>query len=229
MELLNSLGIGGIIAIAAYVVIAIVECVLGFLEKETARKIVKVFCLIPLLALTIILIPDHRFIRVALLFGLLGDIGLLSRRKVPFFLGNIAFLLEHVAIILEIYFYYFPYVGGTLPYYYFIIFGVIYIALIAIFVKKIYKLCGSLPQALLGLNYMIIVIMMCLTTLVSSIYHYQWILISFIGYLFFLISDSIIVVTTFKKDIKRRHFYIMSTYLIAQFLIVFGFVLTYIQ
>ena len=45
-----------------------------------------------------------------------------------------------------------------------------------------------------------------------------------VGYVFFLISDVSLTIVTFKKDYKRRDFYIMLTYLIAEFLIVFALV-----
>ena len=43
------------------------------------------------------------------------------------------------------------------------------------------------------------------------------------GMLFFCISDTYLVKTLFIKDDKRRDFYIMGTYLLAQVLILFGF------
>ena len=42
------------------------------------------------------------------------------------------------------------------------------------------------------------------------------------GALMFLASDTILGFTMFKKDIKRRDFYIMATYLAAQVLIFCG-------
>lgn len=47
----------------------------------------------------------------------------------------------------------------------------------------------------------------------------------FIGVIIFILSDSILSFTTFILDIKRRDFYIMLTYLIAQSLIAINLVM----
>ena len=46
-----------------------------------------------------------------------------------------------------------------------------------------------------------------------------------VGMSVFLVSDVYLVKTLFVKDDKRRDFYIMSTYLVAQCLLALGFVL----
>jgi len=50
--------------------------------------------------------------------------------------------------------------------------------------------------------------------------------LSLIGSIVFIISDSILVVTHFGFKFKRYDFYIMLTYLVAELLIISGFVLT---
>ena len=46
----------------------------------------------------------------------------------------------------------------------------------------------------------------------------------FIGSLLFMFSDSLVAYGLFIKDFKRKHLYIMVTYLLAQLLIVIGLV-----
>ena len=50
-----------------------------------------------------------------------------------------------------------------------------------------------------------------------------------IGYFLFILSDTLLVNSTFIKDFKKRDFYIMATYLCAEFLIVFGLLLNTIN
>lgn len=47
-----------------------------------------------------------------------------------------------------------------------------------------------------------------------------------IGAAVFIVSDIILARTLFKKDTKRRDFYIMTTYLLGQGLIVLGLTFT---
>lgn len=228
-ELLNRLGIAGIVFISLFFVTTIVELVFAFLVKEKARKIVKPFCLLFLVIPTIIVLPNHPFIYVGLIFGLLGDIILISKKKAMFFLGTISFLIEHILFIVEFFVTFFPLLDVSLPYWVFIIYGIIYLLLVIIFAKRIIKMVKNLPIAIFGLNYMIIIIMLIAISLTATIYQYQYIIITLFGYIIFFVSDTILTLATFSKDIKRRDFYIMLTYLIAQFLIVFGFALTYIH
>ena len=48
------------------------------------------------------------------------------------------------------------------------------------------------------------------------------------GYLLFFVSDCTLIFTTYIKDIKRRDFPIMLTYLLGEFGIVFGLILAII-
>ena len=46
-----------------------------------------------------------------------------------------------------------------------------------------------------------------------------------IGFLLFIVSDTILVVAVFYKNIKRYHFYLMIPYIIAQLLLAYGILL----
>ena len=54
----------------------------------------------------------------------------------------------------------------------------------------------------------------------------SYMFLTLIGAVVFIVSDSILVWTHFGHKFKRYDFYIMLTYLIAEFLIVSGFILT---
>ena len=51
-------------------------------------------------------------------------------------------------------------------------------------------------------------------------------LLVFLGYILYFISDTTLFFTTFHRDIPRRDFPIMLTYLLAELSIVLGFILT---
>ncbi|MCF0107604.1 MAG: hypothetical protein HUJ59_01125, partial [Bacilli bacterium] len=50
-----------------------------------------------------------------------------------------------------------------------------------------------------------------------------------IGYIFFIISDVILIITTFVKDIEKRDFPIMLFYLLAQLFIISGLISIILQ
>ena len=54
----------------------------------------------------------------------------------------------------------------------------------------------------------------------------NYLLLCVFGAVSFLLSDIILTCTMFKKDVRRRDFYIMFTYLLAQGLNAAGFVMT---
>ena len=64
---------------------------------------------------------------------------------------------------------------------------------------------------------------MCIAT--SGFGYFMWLTI--IGSVCFIISDCLLMYFKYGKKPKRHHFYIMLTYLLAQSLIVVGFVLSF--
>ena len=59
--------------------------------------------------------------------------------------------------------------------------------------------------------------------------HANYMLLAVFGAFCFIVSDCFLTYTLFKRNVKRRDFYIMATYLLAQMLINLGFVMTLIQ
>ena len=51
-------------------------------------------------------------------------------------------------------------------------------------------------------------------------------LIAFVGGLFFMLSDTLLTGQQYRKELKHGNFYVMSTYIIAQSLLVLGLALT---
>ena len=51
-------------------------------------------------------------------------------------------------------------------------------------------------------------------------------LVAFVGGLFFMLSDTILTGQQYRKETRHGNFYVMLTYIIAQSLLIIGFVLT---
>lgn len=50
-------------------------------------------------------------------------------------------------------------------------------------------------------------------------------LVAFVGGLFFMLSDTILTGNQYRKELKHGNFYVMLTYILAQSLLILGFVL----
>lgn len=200
-------------------IVFILELVFCFLEKEKARKIVKPFCLIMLITLMITLKLKESYVYGALIFGLIGDIFLIFKKKhrMLLLLGAFAFLIGHL-------FYIFTF-ANLLSYDIpdFVIVGVVVIGFFTPLIP--YKLCYrytkafTIPAAIYGY---ILVLECALSILLAVDSQSNFAIMIGIGNILFLVSDALIFVSMFIKDFKRRDFYIMLTYLIAQTLMSLG-------
>ena len=93
-----------------------------------------------------------------------------------------------------------------------------------IFYPKTKFLAGKV--ALLGNAYyglMIVNFIISLTLIGLSNFKVEMIIIA-LGYILFMFSDSFLLYTSYVKDVKRRDFYIMLTYLLGQLFIVISLV-----
>lgn len=202
-------------------VVYILELIFCFLEKEKARKIIKPFCLTMLIVLMITLKLKDSYVYAALIFGLIGDIFLIFKKqqKMLLLLGAFAFFVGHL-------FYIFTF--ANLLSYEIPKFAIVTAVVIGFFTPLIpYKLCYkytksfTIPSAVYGYVLLIECVLSILLAIDSkSIFA----ILIVIGNVLFLISDALIFVSMFIKDFKRRDFYIMLTYLIAQTLMSLGLV-----
>ena len=213
------------IVFIVYGVYSIFHLVLCFFESEKLRKISKPFCMALLAVGAVLAAPNYPLIYLGPVFGLIGDILLIFKKKFRFFIyGMVAFMCNHVCYFIQI----LIFIGKTgvnVPWYFFLVMGIALVAIVIGLYPFTKKLAGR--AALLGNLY--IPLMICvgvmaawLLTELKVTYPGLFILL---GYIIFLLSDSILIYTTFKKDIRRRDLYIMFTYLMAEFLIVFGLIL----
>ena len=198
-----------------YCLFHLVTC---YLEKEFLRKITKVFIL-PLLILGLVLTKTFNlWLYIGLTLGWIGDVLLLFTGKKRYFvIGGISFLLGHLAyvcssmaLLLD------KYSFSEIPFWAYAILAVVAITFLILTTVRIRKHFGVF--AYMGAFYFYILITSVITCILTERY-----LLS-IGFAVFMISDSILSIARFAHPIKRQHFYIMSTYILAQTLICLSYI-----
>lgn len=201
---------------------AILDLIYVYKEIPKSRFFSKTL-LMPLLIVFYILNVDkpNLLLLFALIFSFFGDLFLLfDKKRLTFFLGLICFLITHF-----LYFILFTitskYFKGV-PFY-------IYLFLIPYIIYGFSFYNHLKPQIdrfnKIILFYIFIIILMSFSSLprfyFMSFYKF---LFPFIGSILFIISDSLLSLKKFKKTIKENSISVMLTYILAQFLIVLGFI-----
>lgn len=234
LDLINSIPLTTKVFFICFVAVAFLEIIFAFFEKNFLRKLFKPLCLMFLGVAVTIALPSHKFLYLAAYLGMAGDLFLISKRKKALFpLGTTSFLIGHVFYYIEINTALLPILGVGMKWWFHVVYWVLVIVFTFIFFKPIknaFKLkfftglgC-SLYYMVLGFSVVMYTIS-TIATIGAGITSYMWLAV--IGILFFIFSDIFLGYTTFVKDIKRKDFYIMLTYLIAESLIILSFVLTY--
>jgi uncharacterized membrane protein YhhN len=213
----TKLAIGGLFCIAF-----IMHMIFTKKEYNRGRCYTKPF-LMPLLAIYYIssVAEVNKFIMMALVFGLMGDVFLMwPERKNNFMLGLGAFLIGHLCYVL-LFLQGISFAKNVPIWFYLII--IIYVIGACAVMKKLIKYLGDMkiPTYL----YMAVILLMSFASLARI-----WIMgmtlsfvLPFIGSLLFLCSDSMLGFYTFKSKFKNGNVYIMLTYVLAQALIVGGY------
>jgi uncharacterized membrane protein YhhN len=191
-------------------------------EYNRGRCYTKPF-LMPLLAIYYIstVAEVNKFIIMALVFGFMGDVFLMwPERKNNFMMGLGAFLIGHLCYVL-LFLQGISFAKDVPGWFYLSI--IIYIIGAYVVMKKLIQYLGEMkiPTYI----YMTVILLMSFVSLARI-----WVidmgisfLIPFIGSLLFLCSDSLLGFYTFKGKFKNGNVYIMLTYVLAQALIVGGY------
>ena len=158
---------------------------------------------------------------MGLVFGFMGDVFLMwPERKNNFMLGLVAFLIGHLCYVL-LFLQGISFTKDVPVWFYLII--IIYAIGARAVMKKLTKYLGDMkiPTYI----YMAVILLMSFASLARI-----WVmdmnmsfLLPFIGSLLFLCSDSMLGFYTFKDKFKNGNVYIMLTYVLAQALIVGGY------
>lgn len=199
-------------------VVHLIACYRRLPRLRTSTKVL----LMPLLCAVYLAASPHLrlLVIVALLFGWLGDVFLLFKSsRIMMLCGICAFALGHIF-----------YVGAMLsdhPTVHILIFvPALLCALWLTFVYK--KLLPYAPKSLRKPGFVYALLLSCtgLTALYLLLTTQRFAyLVCFVGGLFFLISDTILTGQQYRRETKHGNFYVMLTYIVAQSLLIFGFVL----
>lgn len=233
IDIIKTIPLASKIFFILFIVVSIFQIVLCFQEKNFLRKLVKPFCLLFLAISINIALPHHYFLYLAAYLGMVGDIFLIKNRHKLFFpLGTISFLIGHIFFYVETNLLLLRIGSPMPPYFHFIYWGLVILVTLIICrpvskkanMKFFTGLGGSFYYAILAAS---LVMYSIATARVfdKGLNNYLW--LSIIGIVFFIVSDITLGYTLFIKDIKRRDFYIMLTYLLAECLILTSFALTY--
>ena len=202
-----------------YLSISVPEVIFAFQENEKWRKRIKPFSMLAAGMMMTVLFPKEWFLYLACLFGMIGDVFFLYKeKKICVFFGMGAFFLNHLFYILEI--------GKCLLYAgkidtVFVV-SILFVSLVLLVIsffgiRKVLRVDFSLAG--FGSFYMTVLVMDCIMNMVAFLMLRNFFFVfGFLGLVLFIISDSILSYTMFIKDFRRRDFYIMSTYLMAQLL-----------
>ena len=211
------------IFLGLFLVASILQFVFAFTENQRFRRKEKFACMLMLGVAAIFALPNHPLIYVGAFLAMLGDVFVL--RKKTFTLGVVCFFLSHLSYIFECLF---MIVGESqIRWFHHVIFILTYLV-VALGMFAILKKGNKRSMLnMIAQSFYFAILAVYLPVFgfaISTVGSYMF--LSLIGSVVFIGSDSILVYTHFVRKFKRYDFYIMLTYLIAEFLIVSGFVLT---
>lgn len=206
-----------------FLLFGIVHLVFCFLEMERMRKISKCFPTLFLAIAATIAVPTSPLVYVGAFLGVLGDLFLIKKHKVwPFVLGMLSFLGNHACYIVA-------YMLLCQPLHWaFYLVTALYCVLFPIaFYRVGRKIIHQRHIAFGGVGYFGFLLLDLIWAIIAtSMGNALYCFLAVIGAAVFIASDIILARTLFKKDTKRRDFYIMITYLLGQGLIVLGLTFT---
>lgn len=196
--------------------------------NEKMRKLTKVLCVAFLSLSLIFFAPSWPLIYLGTICGFIGDYFLIKKEKmrylmagiILFFIGHIFYILQLMIIINSPIWGYILYIGLSL---FLIVLGQV------IFYPKLKYLTHNSTN--LGIAYFVTMTSALILSIISIsvLSNALYLILVIFGYVLFIISDSTLLYTTYIKHYKRADFYIMLTYLAAQYLITIGLVLTLAQ
>ena len=215
--------IAAYIFLGLFVIASIVQLIFAFTENQKFRRREKFACLLMLGLAAVFAFPNEPLIYVGAFLGMIGDI--LVLRKKTFFIGSVAFLIGHLCYIFEALWRIIGFENIALwqP---FVIVGTFLVIFVVMALVCKYKTKHSKIDIIAQSIYFAVQVTYIPIFIFAVISCGNMMWLSFAGAILFITSDAILVNTHFGRKFKRYDFYIMLTYLLAEVLIISGFVLT---
>ena len=207
----------------SYLIFSLLYLLLPFIGLDIVNWYLKPF-LLPFLLATVLLtadFPGKKLLLSALLFSWIGDIILMfaDKAEIYFILGLVSFLLSHILYIILFSRQPKSALKGTSV--------ALYLGAILI-LGYFFGMVGLLFPKLGPLQIPVMVYAAVITTMLFVAYKgsltWEKPAAYFIlaGAIFFVLSDSILAINKFYQPLAQSGFWIMSTYILAQFFIVSG-------
>ena len=211
------------IFLGLFVVASILQLAFAFIENQKLRRKEKILCMMMLGLAAVFAFPNQPLIYIGAFLGMIGDWCVL--RKKTFNIGVVAFFLGHLAYIFECLF---MIIGEqNIRWFQHVIYIMVYIVVALAMFAACKKAKNHTTLNKIAQSFYFAILAVYIPVFILAIVKVgSFMFLSLIGSIVFIVSDSILVVTHFGFKFKRYDFYIMLTYLIAEFLIIAGFVLT---
>ena len=211
------------IFLGLFVVASILQLAFAFIENQKLRRKEKICCMMMLGLAAVFAFPNQPLIYIGAFLGMIGDWCVL--RKKTFNIGVVAFFLGHLAYIFECLF---MIIGEqNIRWFQHVIYIMVYIVVALAMFAACKKAKNHTTLNKIAQSFYFAILAVYIPVFILAIVKVgSYMFLSLIGSIVFIISDSILVVTHFGFKFKRYDFYIMLTYLVAEFLIIAGFVLT---
>lgn len=219
------------IALGLFLLSSLVHLYFVYKENETGRRLTKIIPLSFLSLSSLFLMAGYSILFLPAIFGFLfsivGDFLLLYKKRGNHYLllGIFAFFLAHVAFLMAI--------GAFFPdYASFFPWGLLYLpGMAVVIVYPMYRFTKkNRPITVAGSVYFAFVTSLFFFFLLrlfdgKTPFSLTETLLGLLGAALFALSDGLNAYTLFRKDIRRRDFYIMLPYLLAQLLLYLSFIL----
>lgn len=205
--------VGFYVLISLFYVLMVLHLYFCFVENEALRRVSKPFLMFLFSLAMIFFVPEYPLVYISCLFCMIGDIFMLYKKNILCFsLGAICFAIHHSLNFFQIK----TFLSYEIRWYY-------YLALAFLFVLMVisgYFITGKKKYGMLAYGFAffhVLMLIMSVLIIIDKKVLFGSLLLG--GYLSCIFSDLFLDYTTHKKDVKRRDFYIMLTYLIGECLL----------
>lgn len=199
-----------------FIAVSLVHLFASFIENKRLRRITKPFCILFLGLACLAIKPLAWPIYVGAFMGALGDIILIKKAKKHLILGCSAFFLGHLCYIgymLDA-----LYIKGVMPWWGFLVALACYIVTFILCIKPMRHVTSGNKRLGYGvaIYFSALIALLGVSSAVATLGLGPLLGLCIAGSVLFISSDTVLVFTIFRHDIKRKDFYIMLTYLAAE-------------
>lgn len=215
--------VGFWIFISLFAAVSVAHLVFCYLMIPFWRKLTKPLCLVLLGAAMAFLVPEYPLVYVSCWLSTAGDL-LLINNKVPkyFIAGAVVFAAAHTLNVIS----QSNLLSYGIPSYAWVLMAAVVLIAAALgnitHGKRDVAISTVCPAY--ACFHLFNIVFALMVVIDGKVVGYEFMIL--IGYLVYVVSDMIVNYVTAKRNINRRDFYVMSTYLCGQTLIYLGLALS---